>query len=142
MASIRQMLRKFEQLDTDSIIQDVMIESQDKMADLNAEQINSGIKADGSVMPDYSFRSVFQYGKPPGPIKLRDTGAWQQGLYARVEGDKVVFASSDSKNDKLIDKYGVQIVGLSEKFKIEVIRESIRPGIKEKMFVATGLMMK
>lgn len=136
------MLRKFEALDTDQVIVEVLTDSQEKMADLNAEQINTGLKADGSTMPDYSFRSVFQYGKPPGPIRLRDTGAWQQGLYARVEGEKIVFASSDGKNDKLIDTYGVQIVGLSEKFKVEVIRENIIPGLKEKIYTATGLLMK
>lgn len=136
------MSRKFEALNTDQVIEEVLIESTGQMADLNAEQINQGVKADGSQMPDYSFRSVFQYGKPPGPIKLRDTGAWQQGLYARVAGDKIEFSSSDGKNDKLIDRYGNQIVGLSEKFKAEVIRESIRPGVKQKIFDATGLIMK
>jgi hypothetical protein len=142
MASIKQMLNRFETLDTDKVIQETMQESADTLADLNAEQINTGLKADGTEMPDYSFRSVFQYGKPPGPIRLRDTGAWQAGLYAKVQGDKVVFESTDDKDKMLTDRYGDNIKGLSEKYKAEAIREKVRPVFKNKMQQATGLLMK
>lgn len=142
MASIKQVLNRIESLDTEAVIRETMQESEEALADLNAEQINTGLKSDGSEMPDYSFRSVFQYGKQPGPIRLRDKGAWQAGLYAKVQGDKVVFESSDSKDKMLTDRYGDQIKGLSDKFKNEAIREKIRPTFKKKIEEATKLKMK
>lgn len=142
MATIKAKLALFESLDTDKIVIEALTESADALADLNAEQINTGLKADGSEMPDYSFRSVFQYGKPPGPIRLRDTGAWQAGIYVKVEGDKVVFNNTDGKDQMLTDKYGENIKGLSEKYKAEGIREKVKPVFKEKIQEATKLLMK
>jgi hypothetical protein len=142
MATISAMLRRFEDLDTDAICKKAVEQSTEMMADLNAEQINSGIKADGTEMPDYSLRSVVQYGKPFGPIRLRDTGSWQTGLYARVDGEKVVFASSDTKDAMLRDRYGDEIEGLSEKFKAEAIREVVQPNFNRMIEEETGLKMK
>jgi hypothetical protein len=94
-------------------------------------------------MPDYSLRSVVQYGKPYGPIRLRDTGSWQTGLYVKVDGSGTVeFASTDSKDQMLRDKYGDAIEGLSEKYKAEAIRDGIRPAFNKGIQAATGLTMK
>lgn len=142
MATIGSIKRKFEKLDTDKIIIDVMIAAQDPMADLNAEQINTGQRSDGSEMPDYSPVSVDFFGKPEGPIRLRDKGDFQAGYYARVEGDKIVFSSTDEKTVMLAKQYGNKIFGLNEKFKLEAIRDNIKPGIKNGIFEATGLKMK
>lgn len=141
MATIGNMLRRFENLDTDKIISETMEESKETLADLNAEQINTGLKADGELMPDYSIRSVVQYGKPAGPIRLRDKGDWQAGLYVTVEGDKVVFNNTDNKDQQLTERYGEDIKGLSDKYKNEAIREKVRPVFKGKMEAATGLKM-
>ena len=134
--------RKFDSLDTNRVIEEVISDSTSILADLNTEQINSGIRADGSLMPDYSLRSVIQYGKQPGPIRLRDTGAWQSGLYARVIGDRIQFASTDSKDAMLVERYGPEIEGLSEKFKNEAMIEKIRPEFRNKILNAVGLLMK
>lgn len=139
MASISKMKARFERLDTDTIAEEAVRESANKMADLNAEQINSGIKADGSYMPDYSLRSVVQYNKPYGPIRLRDTGAWQQGLRVTVQGSSVVFDSTDGKDRMLRDRYGDAIEGLSDKYANEAIREAIQPNFTRRIKEATGL---
>lgn len=139
MATVGSLLRKFQALDTDQVAVQAIENSKELMADLNAEQINSGLRSDGTLMPDYSIRSVVQYGKPYGPIRLRDTGAWQQGMYVTVHGDNVVFSSTDSKDRHLVDKYGTQIQGLSDKYKNEAIRESIRPSFMRQIKEQTGL---
>lgn len=139
MATIAKMLTKFEALNTDAIAVDTMEESKEVLADLNAEQINTGLKADGTEMPEYSFRSVFQYGKQPGPIRLRDTGAWQAGIYVNVDGQSVNFSSTDSKDKMLTERYGDEIHGLSEKYKGEAMREKIEPVFRQKIEAATGL---
>jgi len=53
--------------------------------------------------------------------------------------DKVTFSSTDDKNALLEGKYGTAILGLSEKYKAEAIREAIRPAFKKKIEAATGL---
>lgn len=65
------------------------------------EQLFQGLKADDTYQPDYSPRSVKVYGKPPGPIKLKDTGAYYAGLKIDVLGDKFSIFSIDEKNDYL-----------------------------------------
>lgn len=141
MATINGVLKRFENIDTDAICSKAVQMSQDVMADLNAEQINTGLKANGELMPDYSLRSVIQYGKPYGPIRLRDTGAWQQGLYAKVEGEKVVFGSTDEKDRMLRERYGEEIEGLSEKYKAEAIREAVQPNFNKLMEDAAKIDM-
>jgi hypothetical protein len=142
MSTILKMLKRFEAVNTDQIIEDVMTDAQDPMADLNAEQINTGQRADGSMMPDYSPVSVDFFGKPAGPIRLRETGKFQAGMYARLQGSSIVFNSTDEKADMLSKQYGNQVFGLNDKFKLEAVRDSIRPGVKQKIFDATGLIMK
>lgn len=142
MSTIKGLLKRIEAVDTETICVESVRDSADRMADLNAEQINTGLKADGSQMPDYSLRSVVQYGKPYGPIRLRDTGQWQQGLYVKVQGSDVTFGSTDSKDQMLRDRYGDNIEGLSEQYKGEAIREAVRPNFRKRMQDATGLKMK
>ncbi len=158
MATIFKVLNRFKALDTDAIAVQVIEASVDTMADLNAEQIDSGLKANGEVMPDYSQASVEFYGKQPGPIRLRDTGAFQAGFFVTIKGGKVVFDSSDKKRDMLINGdtaftkefgrtglevgYGEEVFGLSEKYKLEAMREAVRPEFIKKMEVATGLKFK
>jgi hypothetical protein len=68
-------------------------------------QLAQGLKADDTFQPDYSPRSVSVYGKEPGPIKLKDTGAYYAGLAIDVQGDKFSIFSTDIKNDYLEGKY-------------------------------------
>lgn len=118
-----------------------MVESQEVLADLNIEQLNKGLRSDGTVMPDYSQVSVEFYGKPDGPIKLKDTGAFYQGAYVRVTGDQVKFSSTDQKTEMLTERYRESIFGLNDQYKGEAIREVIQPTLNKKIEAATGLKM-
>jgi hypothetical protein len=136
------MLNRFEVVDVVDISKKAIEGSADLMADLNAEQINTGLKADGSEMPDYSLRSVIQYNKPAGPIRLRDKGNWQKGIYVKSDGETVKYLNTDSKDQMLKERYGEDIQGLSEKFKDEAIREGVQPEFSRLIEAATGLKMK
>ena len=127
MCTATQLLARAEAFDPEKTAVEALQQSEEVMANLNAEQINTGLKADGTEMPDYSFRSVFQYGKPPGPIRLRDTGNWQAGLYVKATSSGVEYGSTDSKDQILTGRYGDLIHGLSDKFAQEAIIEKIEP---------------
>ncbi len=142
MVTIGDLIRRFEAIDVNVIATKTIESSLDYMADLNALQINSGLKSDGEFMPDYSLRSVIQYNKPVGPIRLRDKGDWQAGLYAKLDGNKIVFKSSDTKDAELVERYGTEIEGLSEKYRFEALGEKIRPEFKREIESATLLKMR
>jgi hypothetical protein len=142
MGTILSLLRKIEVIDTDKVCVDTMEESKEVLADYNAEQINTGLRSDGVEMPPYSNISVDFYGKPEGPIRLRETGAWQAGLYVKIEGSKVIFESSDEKDEMLTKRYTDKIHGLSEKYKAEAMREKVIPVFKSKIQLSTGLKFK
>lgn len=88
----------------------------EQFIDLNREQLLEGRRADGTVMPDYSYASVKYYGKPAGPIMLFDTGEFHSSMKLDVGAtDTEVLA---------VDKYG-----LEERFGDEIY--GLMPGSQE-----------
>lgn len=81
--------------------------------DLLAAQLQRGEKGDGSSLPDYSPVSIAKYGKPPGPIRLFDTGAFYRGMTLKVGTDSFEIDDSDLKTPKLTEFYGDNILQLS-----------------------------
>lgn len=146
MASIKQLLNRFEAIDTDKIVRETMEESADAIKQKNQEQLFAGENSAGTdIEPFYKPLTIAikqSKGQPTDRVTLRDTGSFYQGIYVSVQGDKLITDSTDSKSAKLQDKYGDQIFGLNDKFSSEVIRETIRPVFKEKIQDATKLIMK
>ena len=94
--------------------------------DLNRDRMNKGKRADGSIMPFYSQRSVNEFGKTPGPIKLLDTGSFQAKIFVHVDSTSIITDSSDSKSEMLQTNYGEAIFGLDKEGKKEYVQE-LRP---------------
>lgn len=93
---------------------EVLNENASLIEDLNIAQLQRGERADGQVLPDYSPISVIVYGKPPGPIKLFDTGAFYRGIIARANPKGLELDNTDSKIGKLANNYGEEIIGLQD----------------------------
>lgn len=105
-------LAMVESIDVDLSAQVAIENTADAIANEQREQLAKGLKSDDSFMPDYSFRSVFQYGKDPGPIKLYDTGAFYRGILIDVRQDIFIIESADEKSTMLQNRYGNEILGL------------------------------
>lgn len=131
--------RKFETLDTDKVVIDSMNATADDLEEKNRERMLDGVKADGSVMPHYSYISQTVYGYPDEPIKLRDTGAFQRAIVVKLEGGKVVTESTDEKTDMLVERYGEDIFGTFGDYKSEYLKDSLRPEINRRINEHTGL---
>ena len=67
------------------------------------DQLSQGLRSDDTVTDDYSFRSVFQYGKEPGPIKWYDTGAFYRGILFDVRNDIFILDSADPKTSMILN---------------------------------------
>jgi hypothetical protein len=78
----------------------------------NRGQLLDGKRADGTSMPNYVANS--KQPEAPGPIKLKDTGAFQEAFDIEVFSDSFEIDSQDEKSDILKEKYGVEIFGLNQ----------------------------
>lgn len=107
------------------------------IADLNREQLLEGRRADMTMMPDYSYVSVEYFGKPAGPIRLYDTGAFQESLEIDVGSDDFEVVSSDIHD--LEDRYGEEIYGLAEPNQEYYNQEIFLPELCESLESITGL---
>lgn len=122
MGSALQIQKKLNAIDV-SLSAQVAIENTASTATrVQREQLFQGLKSDNSYLPDYSFRSVFQFGKPPGPIRLFDTGDFYRGIFIDVRQDIFIIESADEKNTMLQNRYGREILGLGTEAKIDYIR--------------------
>lgn len=146
MSTILAMKRRFEDLNTDDIITEVMVASTDTIADQQAEQMFSGQKSDGSdITPQYhplTIQEKQRKGQPTDRVTLRDTGAFYRGIQIRISGDTVHHDSTDVKTTGLEKKYGEKIFGLNDQRKREVRDLKIKPLLKQKMGEKLKLTMK
>ena len=98
--------------------------------DRNIEQLQSGERSDGSALPDYSIGSVKVYGKPEGAMTLKDTGAFHKSITLTPGATSATIAATDPKTDMLKDRYGDEIIGLSEENDEEFKTGFIAPAVK------------
>ncbi len=117
----------------DNIAIEVLEESAPQIEDKNIEQLQRGQRSDESFLPNYSPRSVAQFGKPFGPIKLYDKGDFYQGIKLEVFGHKVGITDTDSKAPMLVDRYEPEILGLTVKNWQLVKDEVLLPGYLYKL---------
>jgi hypothetical protein len=96
------------------IIAEVIQENASLIEDMNIAQLQAGQRADGSTLPNYSPTSVIKYGKPPGPIRLFETGDFYRGIVVRPFNDRLEMDNTDSKIGKLANRFGDEIIGLNE----------------------------
>ena len=125
MATISQMIEKFEAVDIATVVRTAVQDTEQEYADKNAEQLFTGVTAKGDyITPPYTRRTVRekqQKGQPADRVTLRDKGGFYRGLYVRVEGNNVVAGSTDPKADDLQDKYGADIFTIGGEFKREYV---------------------
>jgi len=110
----------------------VIDENASLIEDINISQLQNGERADGTTLPDYSHVSVSKYGKPPGPIKLFDTGAFYRGITTKIFTDRFEMIGTDSKTNMLQKTYGKDITGISDSNLVVIQDTIVNPGMIEK----------
>jgi len=116
---------------------EVINDNAEALEELNINQLQQGEKADGETMPDYSPRSVKEFGKPVGPIKLFDKGDFYEGIQAQADKNKVTLIGRDSKTKMLTIRFG-NILGVQadnlQGFIDIVFHPAYIQKVKEKLF--------
>ena len=146
MATILGLLKKVEAFDPAALAIESIEETKDVIADLNAEQLYTGKRSDGSdITPQYSPITIEikkEKGQPTDRVTLRDTGEFYQGLRVDVQGEEVRVYSTDEKSEDLFKRYATpkkNIFGLNSEYKAEYIKQVLRKRYMSKVRKVTGL---
>lgn len=146
-------METLEQLDIETIVEDVLTANENVMADLIAGQLAQGLRSDGSeILPSYSELTIELKKKKSGlagvtsHVTLFDTGAHYQGLYTTVKGDEIEYGSHDPKSAGLQEKYDRKtgkatgsIYGLTEDSKDDLTSGHTEPLWEQTIEEKTGL---
>lgn len=94
------------------------------IAELNRDQLRKGETATGRTTGTYSVRSKRDFGKVD-PVKLYDTGDFYKAIKADFNDKSFLIDDTDWKKDKLQDKYGEDILGLSKESIGELAQDAL-----------------
>lgn len=148
MGTINNLRRKFESLDTDTVVRRSLENTTEQLANTQAEQMMRGLDANGNPIGQYRSPVYAEVKNRMNPLPgfgvpdLKLTGAFYRGITAKVSGELVITDSTDPKSADLQKKYGKEVFGLDGQYKGEFIREALRPEFGALMEQATGLKMK
>lgn len=144
MASIFGLLRKVENLNTDSIIEAAMEDTVSQFAEKQRRQLTDGFGSDGNRLKKYSnaiyaakkarLNPIPGLGNPDHKL----TGDYHRGIYMTVDGDKVRTGSFDNKQPYL-EKRDPKSLGLGGEYKSEYLEFDLSPVIQRKITDVIGL---
>lgn len=126
---------------TDEIIRDyykqliIELESLSKaIAETNADQMFAGLRADDTdIEPAYKPFTIAikkEKGQPTDRVTLKDTGEFHRSIFVKFEGDKIIIDSDNDLRDKLVEKYGATIFGLTDENK-QIIRDILQKRLNQ-----------
>lgn len=95
-------------------IKELLEERKNVISDLNTEQLNKGLDSEGN---DLGVYKIFSYKNRFRPVDLRDTGAFHNSIQPKLNKERIEVIATDEKTDMLQDKYGDEILGLSDEGK-------------------------
>ncbi len=150
MQTILGLYRKVSALDTEAVIESAIVQTKEVIADLNAEQMNKGLRADGSeITPSYSPLTIAikeEKGQPTDRVTLKDTGDYYKAIRVEVSsGGETKVINNDPKAEKLNKKYSKakgNILGLSDPYRREYLNDHLRPTFSKNIEEAIGLKLK
>mgnify|MGYP004542478011 FL=1 len=108
--------------------------------DANSEEqlYEQGVNSMGVSIMDYAPYSPMtiaikeELGQPTNRVTLRDEGDFESSFYLEVNDKQFEIKASDFKTEKLIKKYGRQILGLTDENITELIWAYIYPDLIQK----------
>lgn len=120
-----------------NLVREVIQESEQEIIDLNQVQLFSGENADGSdIEPEYTSltkRIKRVKGQPFDRVTLRDTGSFYGKMKVKTAGEILEIDSTDPKRNKLVQKYGEEIFGLTDENKSDLSEFILKPRLEEKI---------
>lgn len=122
----KKMARNVERMDRNIMLEEIFSnpQLQSQMIDLNQSQMmDQGVDSYGVTLGDYSPVSVSHYGKDPGHITLRDTGAFYDSMKVLVGSEAVVISGDTEKPDRDLSVAWPHALGLTNDSLQEILPE-------------------
>jgi hypothetical protein len=115
---LKKNLINLKQGGVNTALQEVIIQNNKLIKDLNTEQqlFTEGVNNKGDKLREYTgFTKQIKAskGQPYDRTTLKDTGSFHKKFYIEVDNQGFKLDSADPKRDKLVDKYGEDIFGLT-----------------------------
>lgn len=92
---------------------------------------NKSLDAIGGAYKPITVEIKKEKGQPYNRTTLRDTGDFYEGFFVDVKKDIWQVESEDSKRDKLVERYGKDIFGNTEKDETMINKQYILPDLLE-----------
>lgn len=112
------------------LVQRAADRQEDLMISLNIEQLNAGLLDTGApITPAYAPYTVIQKkkkGQPYDRVTLKDEGFFQGAIRVKQYATKYELISLDAKSEALQEKYGHEILGLSDP-SLGQVRQAMKP---------------
>lgn len=117
-----------------ALVAETMEDLEPVIRKMNEEQLDKGLRSDGSQLPDYSPGSVAKFGKKPGPMNLKKTGAFRSKITVKANPTFAEIISTDPKTGMLEAKYELTIVGIPLDRLDEFKEVHFLPRLQEKVY--------
>jgi len=137
----------------------IIVSNQDKIADLQAIQLFTGIDSQGEqiMLKDnapwgfgyrpYTMIRKEQKGQVYDRVTWRDTGALYRSLVTKISNGQFTVVSKGGSNDEeekyqtMLERSGEEVLGLTESSRKEFAEDVLLPDFKEVLLKKTGLKL-
>ncbi len=104
----------------EKILRELLEDKKIQIVDLNTLQLEKGLRADGK---DLGVYKQFAYKQRFRPVDLKDKEDFYNSIQVKINQRSLEMYATDSKTDMLQDRYGDEIIGLSDEAKQYIIDE-------------------
>jgi hypothetical protein len=104
--AVHDLSQRIRTINLDGIAERALQANQGEISNLNREQLQQGITSTGGYLPDYSPVSVNMFGKTPGPMTLKETGDYYEGIAPMFQDRSFDLVGTDWKTDMIEKRYG------------------------------------
>ena len=127
-------------LESGAWLRGIIMNNEAIICDMNAEGqlYEKGVNTYGVPIMDYMPYTHYTIevktikGQPTNRVTLRDTGEFHESFYVEATDTQFVVKAYDWKTEKLIRKYGREILGLTRENLDELIKKYIYPELLDK----------
>lgn len=135
--TLHSLQRNLKSFNIRSEIREVIEQTSGEIAELNRGQLFIGRRSDGKeINPQYSPLTVMikeEKGQPTDRVTLKDKGDFWNSIAVDVNSDSFTIDATDNKTNKLVKKYGKEIMGLNKESKAEYKDNYLFPALKERI---------
>ncbi len=138
-------IKKLAQIDVNRLVLEEFEKEKEAAFDLNTEEqlFKLGIDSDGEDLGDYAPLTIAirsSRGLPIDRITLRFEGDFHNSWVANFNTWPIVFDSTDPKTGEIVDQFGEDIFGLTDrnlkKFLDQILRDAIQKTLKKRIQAA------